>query len=126
VTLCSANAVTLTLPFTTDFSSGLGGVKVFTSGTQNLDFTAGPDTTCNSSTGPSTSCSVEISFLPTAPGFRAGAVVLYDTSQNPILTLPLYGFGDSPVAVLAPNTGSVISSGSLVTSNPYQIALDGS
>ncbi len=52
-------------------------------------------------------------------------MVLFDSSQNPILTLPLYGFADSPVAALAPNTGSIISTGSQATLNPYQIALDG-
>jgi sugar lactone lactonase YvrE len=124
VTLGSANAVTLTLPFTTG-GLGLGGVKVFTSGVQNLDFTAGPDTTCNSSTSASTFCSVDISFLPTAPGLRNGAVVLYDVEQNPILTTALYGYSDSPVAALAPNSGSVISAGELALSNPYQLALDG-
>lgn len=124
VQLGSANAVTLTLPFTTG-SVGLGGVKVFASGTQNLDFTIGPDTSCNSSTTASTSCSVEISFLPTGPGVRTGAVVLYDPSQNPIVTLPLYGFSDTPVAALSPSTAAVISTGSQVTSNPYQLAIDG-
>jgi hypothetical protein len=124
VQLGSSSAVTLTLPFTTG-SVGLGAVKVFTFGVQNLDFTAGSGTTCNSSTAASTSCSVEVSFLPTKPGVRTGAVVLYNTSQNPILTLPLYGFGDSPVAALAPNTGSVISTGAQATVDPYQIALDG-
>ena len=124
VQLGSSSAVTLTLPFTTG-SVGLGAVKVFTFGVQNLDFTAGSGTTCNSSTPASTSCSVEVSFLPTKPGLRSGAVVLYNTSQNPILTLPLYGFADSPVAALAPNTGSVISTGAQATVDPYQIALDG-
>jgi hypothetical protein len=124
VQLGSASPVTLTLPFTTG-TSGLSGVKVFTSGGQNLDFTSGVDTTCNSSTGSSTPCSVEVQFLPTAPGLRTGAVVLYDTSLNPILTLPLYGWSDSPVAALAPNTGSVINTGGLATTNPYELALDG-
>ena len=68
---------------------------------------------------------MQINFLPTKPGLRIGAVVLFDSSQNPILTLPLYGFADSPVAALAPNTGSIISTGSQATVNPYQIALDG-
>ncbi len=125
VQLGSANAVTLTLPFTSG-GVGLGGVKVFAYGTQNLDFTAGPDTTCNSSTTASESCSVEISFLPTGPGLRTGAVVLYDGSQNPILTIPLCGWADAPVAALGPGTGAVISTGALATSNPYQLALDGS
>jgi sugar lactone lactonase YvrE len=126
VQLGASSAVTLTLPFTTDFSSGLGGVQVLTAGVASLDFTMGSDTTCNSSTGASTSCSVEVSFLPTAPGLRNGAVVLYDTSMNPILTVPLYGWGDSPVPALSPNTGAVINTGSLALSDPYQVALDGS
>jgi sugar lactone lactonase YvrE len=124
VQLGSASPVTLTLPFTTG-SVGLGAVKVFSFGTQTLDFTSGVDTTCNGSTGASSYCTVQVSFLPTAPGLRTGAVVLYDTSQNPILTLPLYGFSDSPVAALAPNTGAVISTGGLTLSNPFQLALDG-
>jgi len=122
--LGAATGVTLTLPFTTG-AVGLGAVKVFTFGTENLDFTAGVDTSCDSSTAASTFCSVEITFLPTAPGLRSGAVVLYDASQNPILTIPLYAFSDSPVAALAPNTGSVISTGGLAMTNPFQLALDG-
>jgi sugar lactone lactonase YvrE len=124
VPLGSSTPVTLTLPFTTG-AVGLGAAKVFTSGVQNLDFTSGSGTTCNSTTTASTSCSVQISFLPTAPGLRTGAVVLYDASQNPILTIPLYGFADSPVAALAPNIASVLNAGSLVLSDPYQVALDG-
>jgi len=125
VPLGSSTAVTLTLPFTTDFSGGLGGVAVLTAGQQSLDFTSGTDTTCNASTGASTSCSVEVMFLPTAPGLRNGAVVLYDTDLNPILTVPLYGWGDSPLAALSPNPGTVINAGGLTLSNPYQVALDG-
>jgi sugar lactone lactonase YvrE len=124
VQLGSSSPVTLTLEFTTG-ASGLGGVKVLTFGTPNLDFTSGPDTTCNSSTGSSTLCFVEVNFLPTAPGLRKGAVVLLDTSLNPLLTIPLYGFSDAPLAALAPNVGSVLSTGGLITSNPYEIALDG-
>jgi sugar lactone lactonase YvrE len=122
--LGSLSGATLILPFTTG-SVGLGGVKIFTAGTQNLDFTPGSGTTCNGSTSASTSCSVEIKFLPTAPGLRSGAVVLYDGSQNPILTIPLYGFSDSPVAALSPNVGTVINTGGLATSNPFQTVLDG-
>src|SRR5580693_1005334 len=125
VQLGTSTAVTLTLPFTTGGSGGLGAVKVFTAGQQGLDFTSGTDTTCNGSTGPSTYCSVEVKFLPTAPGLRNGAVVLYDTDLNPILTVPLYAWGDAPVAVLSPNTGSVISTGGVTLSGPFQVALDG-
>ena len=124
VQLGSSSSVTLTLQFTTG-AVGLGAVKVRTSGTENLDFTSGPDTTCISSTAASTSCFVQVKFLPTAPGLRKGAVVLYDASQNPILTIPLYGFSDAPVAALTPNSGMAISTGAVAISNPFQGALDG-
>ncbi len=124
VQLGSSSTVTLTLPFTTG-AVGLGAMKVFTSGVQSLDFTSGSDTTCTSTTPASTYCSVQVNFLPTAPGLRTGAVVLYDAEMNPILTLPLYGWGDSPVAVLAPNTGTKISAGEVALNFPFQIALDG-
>jgi sugar lactone lactonase YvrE len=128
IQLGSSQPVTLTLPFTIGVSPVLGSVSIFTSGVQGLDFTlVSGSTTCVAETSVS-ACTVTVSFLPTAPGLRTGAVVLYDTSTpaNPILTLPLYGFGDSPIAALAPNTGTVISTGNVALSNPYQLALDGS
>jgi sugar lactone lactonase YvrE len=138
--LGSSTPVTLTLPFTTG-STALGSVQVLTAGVPSLDFIAVPGgscsssagslgcsgDTCNGSTGPSSYCSVEIAFLPTAPGLRMGSVVLYDgaTPPNAILTVPLYGWGDAPVAALSPNIGSVISTGGVTLSNPIQMALDG-
>jgi sugar lactone lactonase YvrE len=125
VQLGALTGVTASLTFTVEFNQTLGStaVRAFTFGTENLDFTVGSDTSCDSSSVGA--CSVEIAFLPTAPGLRTGAVVLYDSNENPVITVLLYGFGDSPIAVLAPNTGSVINTGSLATSNPYEIALDG-
>jgi hypothetical protein len=113
VQLGSTNAVTLSMAFTTE-QVGLGAVKVLTNGTENLDFTSGPDTICSSATGASTSCSVEVNFLPTAPGLRQGTVVLYDTSLNPLLTLPIYGYGDAPVAALSPPETSTFLIGTAV------------
>jgi sugar lactone lactonase YvrE len=127
IQLGASTPVTITLPFTTGDSSGLGGVNVFTSGTPGLDFqiVSGDGTTCSSSTLSGSSCTVEVSFLPTAPGLRTGAVVLYDPDMNPIVTLPLYGWGDAAVAALAPNLGAVVSTGAVPLVFPFQIALDG-
>jgi len=124
--LGTASPVTLTLPFSIPSSPPLGAVKLFTAGTQNLDFTLGTGSTCAAGSA-GTQCTAVVQFLPVAPGLRAGAVVLYDsaTPQNPILTIPLYGYGDAPVAALAPNTAAVINTGGLTTADPYQIALDG-
>ncbi len=128
LTLGSSTAGLLLLNFSVGAPvSGLGGVKVFTSGTENLDFqiVAGENTTCSSSTGSGVFCNVLVSFLPTAPGLRNGALVLYDPDMKPVLTLPLYGWGDAPVAALSPNTGTVVSTGGVPLSAPFQAALDG-
>jgi sugar lactone lactonase YvrE len=42
-----------------------------------------------------------------------------------VVTVPLYAFADAPIAALAPNTSTVINTGALSTSNPFQVALDG-
>jgi DNA-binding beta-propeller fold protein YncE len=128
ITLGSSTPTSLILHFSVGSPvSGLGGVNVSTSGTQGLDFqiVSGENTTCSSSTESGTTCTVEVSFLPTAPGLRSGQLVLYDPDSNPVLTVPLYGFGDAPVAALAPNTASVIGTGGVALSIPFQIALDG-
>jgi sugar lactone lactonase YvrE len=123
VQLGSATPLSLSLPFTVG-ETEVGAVEVFTSGKQNLDFTISTDGCTGMSATP---CSEVIQFLPTAPGLRTGAVVLYDsaTPHNPILTVPLYGWSDAPVAALAPKTATKINTGAVVLNFPFQIALDG-
>ena len=123
--LGTSSGVTQTLPFTVNVATTLGAVKAFTFGTENLDFTVG-GATCTAGTT-NTTCTVDIQFLPGAPGLRRGAVVLYDngTPQAPVVTVPLYGFSDAPVAALAPNTAALINTGGVVTYYPFQLALDG-
>lgn len=127
VQLGSSTPASLTLNFSIAFTPALGEIKVLTSGVPNLDFTATTGASNCTSGDAGTACNVYVQFLPTAPGLRTGAVVLYDDANpsRPMLTIPLYGWGDAPVAALAPNTGSVINTGALPTNNPYQIALDG-
>jgi hypothetical protein len=127
ISLGSSTPTSFILSFSVGYPvDSLGSVNAFTSGTQNLDFqiVSGANTTCSGA--PSTTyCTVEVSFLPTAPGLRNGALVLYDPDSNPVLTVPLYGWGDAPVAALAPNTGSVIGTGGVALNFPFQIVLDG-
>jgi sugar lactone lactonase YvrE len=127
ISLGSSTPTSFILSFSVGFPvDSLGIVSAFTFGTQNLDFqlVSGANTTCKNA--PSTTyCTVQVSFLPTAPGLRNGSLVLYDPDSNPVLTVPLYGFGDAPVAALSPNTGTVIGTGGLTLSDPYQVALDG-
>lgn len=125
LTLGAATPVTLALPVQTMASPAFGSLKVLTTGTPNLDFTLGAGTTI--AAGVPGSAVIEVQFLPTAPGQRTGAVVLYDdaTPANIIMTIPLVGFADAPVAAVSPNVGTVVATGGLAMANPYQVALDG-
>jgi DNA-binding beta-propeller fold protein YncE len=128
ISLGSSTPTSLILNFSVGAPvEALGGVKVLTAGIQGLDYeiAVGENTTCNGSTESGSTCTVQVEFLPTAPGLRNGALVLYDSSSNPVLTLPLYGFGDAPIAALAPNLGTVIGTGAVPLVYPFQVALDG-
>jgi sugar lactone lactonase YvrE len=124
--LQAGSGTTQTLLFTIGGVATFGSVQAFTEGTASLDFTVA-STTCIAGVTAGGNCTVNVTFLPTSAGLRKGAVVIYnDASPNvPILILPIYGWGDSPVAAFSPNAGSVISTGGLTLSDPYQVALDG-
>ena len=120
----ASSGTTLTLPFIVGAGTTLGSLQALTVGTPNLDFTVGSGSTCQSGST-NTICTVDVTFLPTAPGLRRGAVVLLDQSSNPLVTVPIFGTGTGPMAVFSPGAASVISTGGVVTKLPYQIALDG-
>ena len=126
VQLGAGSGVTRTLSFTVGVGTTLGMIRGLTLGTPNLDFNVISGTTCTSGTT-GTACAVNIQFLPRAPGLRRGAVVLYDNESppKPLLTVPLYGTADSPLAALAPNTSTLVNMGDVATVSPFQIALDG-
>jgi sugar lactone lactonase YvrE len=121
----TSSGKTLTLPFTIG-STTLGTVQALTLGAQGLDFTVASGTTCTTGIS-STSCVVNVKYLPTGPGLRRGAVVLYDNGspQSPMLTVPLYAFSDAPLAALSPNTASVVDTGGVAINFPFQLAFDG-
>ncbi len=125
VTLGSTTPVILALPVVLVDSPNFGSLQVLTAGAPNLDFTLGAGTTA--AAGVTGSAVIEVQFLPKGPGLRTGAVVLYDdaTPPNVILTIPLAGFADAPVATLSPNLGAVVNTGTVATLNPYQVAVDG-
>jgi sugar lactone lactonase YvrE len=116
------------LPFAVGFSSTLGSVQALTLGTTGLDFTVvAAGTTCVAGTTDVMSCNVNVQFLPTAGGLRRGSLQLFNNASPnaPIISVPIYGFGDAPLATLSPNTASVISTGGVATDTPFQVALDG-
>jgi sugar lactone lactonase YvrE len=122
----AVSGTTLTLPITIAYNATFGSVQAFTQGTAGLDFTVA-STTCVAGVTNDGPCTVNVTFLPTAAGLRRGAMVVYNnaTPNVPILTVPLYAFADATLSSLAPNAGSVINTGGVTLSSPFQVALDG-
>ncbi|HLY20772.1 MAG TPA: kelch repeat-containing protein, partial [Bryobacteraceae bacterium] len=110
-------------PITVQFSGlqgtnlGANSVQVVTQGAPNLDFTLA-NTTC---TGSPTSCTVNVTFAPRAPGLRLGGVNLSDASGNPLGSSLIYGIGNGPAVAFAPGVQTTVGSG---LNYPYDIAVD--
>ena len=122
----AVSGTSLTLNVTIGNGVTFGSVQAFTQGTPVLDFTV-TATTCVAGTTTNAACTVNIQFLPTAAGLRKGTMVLYNnaTPAAPILSVPLYGMADAPLATLSPGVARVISTGEVSTETPFQITEDG-
>jgi large repetitive protein len=68
-------------------------------------------------------CTVEVTFAPTRPGPRVGAVQLIGANGTPIATGNLYGTGTAPLVTFSPPTQRVVGSG---FNDPTIVAFDGS
>ncbi|WP_348262908.1 choice-of-anchor D domain-containing protein [Telmatobacter sp. DSM 110680] len=103
---------TLPVNFTFASSTTIGSVKVVTQGTTGLDFQQASGSTCSAAV---TSCTVNVTFAPLAPGLRMGAVQLLDDSGNVLATQLIYGTGQAPELVYSPTIsgGSILDGPSL-------------
>jgi sugar lactone lactonase YvrE len=77
-------------------------VQVLTQGTPGLDFKSAGTGSCAGSTY--STCTVDVTFSPMAPGLRMGAVILEDTSGNVLATAYIHGIGQGPQITF--NTGT--------------------
>jgi large repetitive protein len=79
-------------------------VEVLTMGVAGLDFAAGGASACGSAkfTSLPASCTQSVTFKPTAPGVRMGAVVLLDAGGHLLGTTYLAGTGLGPLGVFVP------------------------
>jgi large repetitive protein len=97
-------AQTVTVPITTAGTET--SVEVLTQGAAGLDFAVGTGTSnCTGSLAASTTCSESVTFTPTAPGVRYGAVVVVGTvaSTTTVLgTAFINGTGTGALGVLVP------------------------
>jgi sugar lactone lactonase YvrE len=124
VQLGASSGKSITFPFTIGIAATVGSVQALTLGASSLDFTLGAGTTCIDGTT-NTSCNVEVQFLPIAPGLRQGAVAIFDQSSTLLAVVPIYGTGSAPLAALSPGTASIVSTGGVSLSSPFQAAFDG-
>ena len=119
----ASSGTSLTLPFTVNSATTVGGVQALTLGVASLDFTLGAGTTCTNGTT-NTTCNVEVTFLPLAAGLRQGAVAFFDQSSALLAVFPIYGTGGAPLAVLSPGTAAV-STGGVSLNYAFAAATDG-
>ena len=130
---CSQSA---TVTFSVAAGTTIGSIHFLTQGSTTgasgalLDFNAtSPDTSatlCAAQTYASqTVCTVDVTFTPTRPGARNGAVVIEDGSGNMLATTYLYGTGDAPQLTYNqnnnPSATNVLGGG---FSGPQGVAVD--
>ena len=116
------------LAFVVSGGVDVAAVTAYTAGAEYQDFNISDNSspTCTSGFTGSGTCYVWVSFKPTAPGLRRGALSLYDASGRQLANVPLFGVGTAPEVEFFPaGYGAAISTGSVSTLQPMQIALDG-
>jgi sugar lactone lactonase YvrE len=117
---------TLTLNYNVDANTTIGGVEIFTTGATELDFQAEANDTsttlCSAQTyGSATTCTVDVTFAPLAPGERLGAVQIVDGSGNVLASTHIYGTGTGPAIAFNPSNIATLGSG---FSLPCGVAVD--
>ena len=79
-------------------------VEALTLGMQGLDFGEVSDTCANHTFPANGQCTVQVSFSPTAPGVRQGAVVLLASNNTVLGTAYVSGVGAGGLGVMLPGT----------------------
>ncbi|MFL6351961.1 MAG: choice-of-anchor D domain-containing protein [Bryobacteraceae bacterium] len=113
---------TLTLNYNVTGDGTLGNAPtVVTQGAPNLDFTLAGGSTCTGDVAAGSSCTVNLTFAPRAPGLRMGVVQLADASANLLGTTSVYGEGKGPAVAFDPGVQKTVGSGLL---KPGGVAVD--
>ena len=95
-TASAAQSVTLT-----NTGSGILHVSsIAISGLNGGDF--GETNSCGTSVAPTASCTISVTFTPTAPGVRSGTLTITDNAAGSPHTIALNGTGAGPGAALSP------------------------
>ena len=104
----TSTAQTVTVTATT--AGQVSAVNVLTLGQSGLDYAATSTGNCaNAHLLVGNTCTVSVTFTPTAPGVRPGAVVLADSSGNTLGVSYLTGTGLGGLGVFLPGTMQTIA-----------------
>ena len=117
---------TLTLTYNIASTTTFGTTKVVTQGASSLDFSPASGSTCIGTVNAGSSCTVNVTFAAQAAGLRAGAVELFASGPTPLVTTPIYGIGEAPVAAFSPLQSYVRYLGGASLLGPKGVALDAS
>ena len=116
---------TITLIYNVASSGSLQNVNVLTGGAQNLDFTLA-STTCMGELNVGSTCAVNVTFAPRAPGVCNGAVQMiyaYNGQQSVLASTLIYGQGQGPAVAFGPGVQVPFFTYSLNV--PFGEAVDG-
>jgi sugar lactone lactonase YvrE len=111
---------TYTLPATPVF----GTPQIVTQGVSGLDFALAAGNTCTGAITAST-CTVNVTFTPLAPGLRTGAINLVDGNGSLLTSTAIYGVGEAPAVAIGPGTRSnVNTTASYPLNQPKGVTID--
>ena len=109
----------------------VGSIAVLTQGATDLDFANAGGGTCRATTySRATACTVKVTFTPTAPGLRLGALVFFSGARNSGTQLkwfPFSGIGTGPQVIYRPGTPTAVDPtvNGLSLSQVFGVAVDG-
>jgi hypothetical protein len=131
VNVCTAGQSTpapcsSTLPLTFNIASDatIGAIQVVTQGAGGLDFSLGSGSSCTGAIAGGSSCTVNVTFTPLAPGLRLGATNLFANNGNLIAAATVYGIGQGPVIAFGPGTQAIVNTGSFVLNQAKGLTVD--
>ena len=117
---------TLTLNYNITSGGDLGTGTALTMGAPNLDFKFASGGTCVGQFAAGASCSVNVTFTPTRPGLRQGAVQITDDLGHILATTNIYGTGNGPQIAFSPSKQITVGSNfTSPESYPSGVATDG-
>jgi hypothetical protein len=118
---CSAS---LTLTYNI-FSNVNLSLTALTAGAQNLDYSVAPGSNCSGPQTDGDTCTVIVTFTPTVPGFRLGALELTDSNSGEMVYTPLWGNGQAPAAKFGPPNQVALAAPQGGFGTPTGVTVDG-